>query len=112
MDLCIDICSQTLYLTLCLGGALTFTVVEDKSSCTAAQQKVDKQGVTMGEGGVAVGAPAVEDTSKTAMILQAIHDLKVTMEGKMGELKLDLALIHQDFRNAMHRITSVEGRLS
>ncbi|KAJ1150791.1 hypothetical protein NDU88_003580 [Pleurodeles waltl] len=45
---------------------------------------------------VVPGAPEPEGAAQTASILQAIGDLKVTMKGKMGELKVDLTLIRQD----------------
>ncbi|KAJ1170059.1 hypothetical protein NDU88_001940 [Pleurodeles waltl] len=47
-----------------------------------------------------------------ASILQYIGDLNITMEGKIGELKVDLALIRQDLQNIMHRVTEMEGCLS
>ncbi|KAJ1092019.1 hypothetical protein NDU88_005133 [Pleurodeles waltl] len=90
-------------------------MVSDKSSLTTAQQKIiryAKQGVQSDNGGAATGAPTVEDSAQSATILQVIHDLKVTMEGKMGELKVDLALIWQDLRNTTHRVIEVECRLS
>ncbi|KAJ1106376.1 hypothetical protein NDU88_003777 [Pleurodeles waltl] len=34
------------------------------------------------------------------------------MEGKIGELKVHLALIRQDLRNTMHKVTEVDSRVS
>ncbi|KAJ1169833.1 hypothetical protein NDU88_001721 [Pleurodeles waltl] len=65
-----------------------------------------------GDTGADGGAPDPGGVVQTPTILQAINDLKVTMEGKTGELKVDLALIRQDLRSTTHRVTEVEGRLS
>ncbi|KAJ1104084.1 hypothetical protein NDU88_001499, partial [Pleurodeles waltl] len=81
----------------------------DKTGSTEAQQqeinKFAKQNVHGNETGVTGGTPDSGGVAQTATILQAINDLKVTMEGNMGELRMDLALISQDIRNTMHRVT-------
>ncbi|KAJ1185800.1 hypothetical protein NDU88_002587 [Pleurodeles waltl] len=88
----------------------------NKAGSTQAQKqqiyKYAKQSVSGGETGAAGGTPDSGGAAHTATILQAINDLKVTMEGKMRELKVDLDLIRQDLRITMHRVTEVEGRLS
>ena len=45
-------------------------------------------------------------------ILLAISDLRTSIEGRIGELRTDLSLIHQDLRNTVDRITDTEGRVS
>ncbi|KAJ1101729.1 hypothetical protein NDU88_006794 [Pleurodeles waltl] len=80
----------------------------------AQQQKIDKyakQSAPGNEVGAVGGTPEPWSLAQTAAILEAINDLIVTMEGKMGELSVDLALIRQNLRNTTNRVTEVEGRL-
>ncbi|KAJ1099421.1 hypothetical protein NDU88_004522 [Pleurodeles waltl] len=58
--------------------------------------KYAKQKVPRNEAGAAGGASELEGAAQMVTLLQPIGDLKVTMEGKMGELKVDLAFMRQD----------------
>ncbi|KAJ1118475.1 hypothetical protein NDU88_006666 [Pleurodeles waltl] len=91
-------------------------MVRDKAAGIPAQQqmidKYAKQNVSGSEIGVVGGTHEPECTTQTPTILQAISDLKVAIKGKMGELKVDLAVIRQDLRNTTHYVTEVEGHLS
>ncbi|KAJ1149053.1 hypothetical protein NDU88_001872 [Pleurodeles waltl] len=84
----------------------------DKAGSTSAQQqRIDrfaKQNVPGSKTEATGGIPDSGGVVQTATILQAINDQKVTMEGKMGELKVDLALIRQNLRNTKHRVTEIE----
>ncbi|KAJ1218152.1 hypothetical protein NDU88_005735 [Pleurodeles waltl] len=91
------------------------TVVHDKAAGTPAQQKIGKyakQNVFRSEVGAIGRTNEPESATQTVTILHAISDLKVTMEEKMGELKVDVTLIRQDPCNSTNRVTEVEGRLS
>ena len=45
-------------------------------------------------------------------ILQAIGDLRSSVEGKIDELKVDLSLIRQDLRQTVERVTEAESCIS
>ena len=43
-------------------------------------------------------------------ILLAISDLRASIKGRIGELRIDLSLIRQDLRNTADRVTETETR--
>ncbi|KAJ1150809.1 hypothetical protein NDU88_003598 [Pleurodeles waltl] len=82
--------------------------VQQSREYASQQQRIEqfaKQNVPWSETGATGGTPDSGGVAQTATILQAINDLKVTMEGKMVELKVDLAVMRQDLCNTAHRDT-------
>ena len=62
----------------------------------------------------ASGSDKLEPPSHTNenQILQAIGDLRSSVEGKIEELRIDLSLIRQDLRKTLEQVTEAEGRIS
>lgn len=83
-----------------------------KQSGQQTQAKIDQYAVVERTpvDGAAGGTSLPEGDIST--ILQAISASQISVEHKIGEVRVDMALIRQDLRNVAARITEAESRLS
>lgn len=83
-----------------------------KTSGSHTQTKIDRfTSAERGPGEGPSGSPPAPGTDLSA-ILQAISTSQASVEGKIGEVRVDTALIRQDLRNATARISEAESRIS
>ncbi|KAJ1106916.1 hypothetical protein NDU88_004314 [Pleurodeles waltl] len=90
-------------------------IVREKLSAAKSKTKIDKfakQDPQLDNAGAKGGAVQHAGNPQNTVILQVIKELKDTQEGKMGELKVDLALICRDTCNTKHRVTKSGTRVS
>ncbi|KAJ1105215.1 hypothetical protein NDU88_002623 [Pleurodeles waltl] len=52
------------------------------------------------------------ETPNNAAILSAIQSSREALEGQVGEVRIEVSLLHQGLRNMAERVTSVEARIS
>lgn len=84
-----------------------------KAASASAQLKMDS--FTTFEAAPSKENPGVAPTpiaTDLSTILNAISASQASVEGKIGEIKVDVSLLRQDLRNATSRIAETENRIS
>ena len=87
---------------------------KDKNSNGTQQPKMDKYTIPV-QKSRAEALSADSDNhqaDKLSEILEAIQASRSALEGQIGGVQVEVALVRQDLRNAVDRVTEVEGRVS
>ena len=87
---------------------------KDKTPASSQQPKMDRYTVSAQRSSSEVpnAAQTRPQPDRFTEILEAIQASRSALEGQIGGVQMEVALVRQDLRNAVDRVTEAEGRVS